>query len=297
MLDDRHYMRSEYRPPWSMTAILLVTNIAIFLLQEVLNLTVVGDRFLSWFALSVDGLQHWRIYQLLTFQFLHASLWHLFGNMLGLYFFGRAMEESLGRNGMLRLYFLSGTLGGLLQIALGFMLPDRYGSLVVGASAGVFGLVAAFAVSRPNQPITLLIFFVIPVTFAAKFILAFEAVVAIWGVLVPSGMVAHAAHLGGMLTGIAYILWFSDSSGSRWEWLRFFRRGPSGSRIITPPRRTWRSSARIGTRLGTEDLPPAEFISRKVDPILEKISAQGIHSLTEEERQILEAARSRMARR
>jgi hypothetical protein len=44
-------------------------------------------------------------------------------------------------------------------------------------------------------------------------------------------------------------------------------------------------------------LPPAEFISREVDPILEKISAQGIHSLTDRERQILEAARSRMARR
>jgi hypothetical protein len=46
-----------------------------------------------------------------------------------------------------------------------------------------------------------------------------------------------------------------------------------------------------------EELPPAEFISREVDPILEKISARGIHSLTERERQILEAARSKMARR
>jgi hypothetical protein len=47
----------------------------------------------------------------------------------------------------------------------------------------------------------------------------------------------------------------------------------------------------------TEELPPAEFISREVDPILEKISAHGIHSLTDQEREILEAARSKMARR
>jgi hypothetical protein len=46
-----------------------------------------------------------------------------------------------------------------------------------------------------------------------------------------------------------------------------------------------------------EELPPAEFMSREVDPILEKISARGIHSLTEHERKVLEAARSRMARR
>ena len=46
-----------------------------------------------------------------------------------------------------------------------------------------------------------------------------------------------------------------------------------------------------------EELAPAEFISREVDPILEKISAHGIHSLTEREREILEAARSKMARR
>jgi hypothetical protein len=56
-------------------------------------------------------------------------------------------------------------------------------------------------------------------------------------------------------------------------------------RAVRRPRRT------------PEELPPAEFISREVDPILEKISAQGIHSLTERERQILESARSKMARR
>ena len=294
MLDDRHYMRTEYRPPWTMTSILLVTNVAIFLLQQILTITIGDERFLSWFALSVHGLQEWRLYQVITFQFLHGGIWHLLGNLMGLYFFGRTMEQALGQNGMLKLYLLSGTLGGLLQIALGFMFPERYGTAVLGASAGVCGLVAAFAVSRPNQPITLLLFFVLPVTFPAKVILAFEGAVTIWGLIAPSDGIAHAAHLGGMLTGIAFILGISHASGSQWEWLQFFRRRPSGSgSIITPPRRTWRSSPRISS----DEIPSAEFISRKVDPILEKISAHGIHSLTDEERQILEAARNRMARR
>jgi hypothetical protein len=62
--------------------------------------------------------------------------------------------------------------------------------------------------------------------------------------------------------------------------------------VSAAPRRAWRNAGKP-----VEDLPPAEFISREVDPILEKISAQGIHSLTERERQILEAARNKMAKR
>lgn len=288
MLDDRHYMRSEYRPGLSMTTILLIANGICFLLQQILE-GVTHGRFLEWFALSVDGLQHWRLYQLITFQFLHANLWHLLGNLLGLYFFGRAMEEMLGSRGMLKLYLISGTVGGLVQTALGFAFPNHFGGAVLGASAGVFGLVAAFAVSRPDQPITLLLFFILPVTFPAKLILAFAAATAIWGILAPTSMIAHAAHLGGMLAGIIYIKWISGSFSRFLHLPQFLHRDRV---IITPPKRTWRSPP----RKRRDDLPPSEFMSREVDPILEKISAQGIHSLTPREREILEAARSRMAR-
>jgi len=107
-----------------------------------------------------------------------------------------------------------------------------------------------------------------------------EAALAIWGLFNPTGPIAHGAHLGGMLTGIVFMKWYwNDVTGSpRWEWPQFLRRR-SSSTIITPPRRTWRATT---ARLKTEEVPSAEFISSKVDPILEKISAKGIHSLTEE---------------
>jgi membrane associated rhomboid family serine protease len=276
-----------------MISVLLIANIACFVLQTTFQLIFGEAPFRHGFALSVDGLTHWRVYQLITFQFLHGDIWHLLMNLLGLYFFGRPVEDSLGRSGVLKLYLLSGTVGGLAQIALGFLWPDRFGGQVLGASAGVFGLIAAFAISRMNEPITLLLFFVLPVTFRAKYFLAAEAAITVWGLIMPADGIAHGAHLGGMLAG-AILMWKAqDALRSEWSWPTLFHRTQRETRIITPSKRSWRATAKPRP----DELPSAEFISSKVDPILDKISAQGIHSLTDEERQILESAHNRMTRK
>src|SRR5271169_1368789 len=114
MLDDRPYMRSPYRPARSMTTILLVALAACFLVQSLLEGLKGTGWVFDWLALSADGLKHGRVYQLLTFQFLHGGLMHLLMNMIGLYFFGRAIEQMLGSAGMLKLYLASGVVGGLL---------------------------------------------------------------------------------------------------------------------------------------------------------------------------------------
>jgi membrane associated rhomboid family serine protease len=300
MLDDRPYMRTPYRPSWSMTTILLVTLAACFLVQSLLEGLKTREWVMYWLALSAEGLAHGKIYQLLTFQFLHGSLMHLLMNMIGLYFFGRAIEEMLGSSGMLKLYLASGVVGGLLQVALAFAFPRIFGAAVVGASAGIFGLIAAFATRAPDEPITLLVFFFLPVTFKARVLLIIEGCIALAGVLGPllphpvfGGDIANGAHLGGMLTGIVWIRWGMMSRPAMNFWRPFGRRRPPRRELArTAPKRAGRSASRKA-----EEVPPAEFISREVDPILEKISAQGIHSLTERERQILEAARSKMARR
>jgi hypothetical protein len=220
--------------------------------------------------------------------------------MIGLYFFGRAVEEILGSRGMLRLYLASGVVGGMLQVALSFAFPNTFSAGVVGASAGVFGLIAAFATRAPDQPITMLVFFILPVTFKAGVLLIIEACIAVGGILgefLPNAYfhsgIAHAAHLGGMLTGIAWIRW-GRMPGSPFKFWSGFASAdkPRRESVRATPRRSAKSADRK-----VEEVPPAEFISREVDPILEKISAHGIQSLTARERQILEAARSKMARR
>jgi hypothetical protein len=147
----------------------------------------------------------------------------------------------------------------------------------------------------PEQ--VLVLFFVIPLR--AKYLLLFSALLAVFGIVFPANdtggpRIADAAHLGGMLTGVFFVryalLW-------TWRWPQFTRaRSQPPRRLVevrSPPTASW-----ARTKHPVEDeLPPEEFLSKEVDPILDKISAHGIQSLTERERRILEAAREKMAKR
>ena len=267
-------------------------NVAIYLLESVLYGfgLVEPTTIRPYLALSPHGIESGRIWQLLTFQFLHdwPWPWHLLFNCLALYFFGREVETALGRKTFLKLYLISGCLGGLLQLIIFWITKQNI--YVVGASAGVFGLIAAYATLFPERQITLLLFFFIPLTLKAKYLFWGALVLSAWGATQSHSSMAHGAHLGGLLAGMAYIRWGLQLE-SWWE-----------ARRARHPRRRQRELVRVMSSRAWQDskkeeLPPEEFISREVDPILEKISAHGIHSLTPRERQILEAARSRMGKR
>jgi hypothetical protein len=190
---------------------------------------------------------------------------------------------------------MSGVLGGGLHVMAALILGGQFILPVVGASAGIFGLIAAFATLYPERPLTMLVAFIIPIEMRAKFLLLFEALIAVFGIIVPVGCVAHAAHLGGMLLGIAYIRWFvqAEQTVLAWRRRRPAPRPPVLARANAPKPVFWRQpKPDVGA-----DLPPEEFISREVDPILDKISAQGIHSLTAQERRILELARAKMSKK
>src|SRR5215831_1504747 len=171
-LADRYYMRDAYHVP-RMTTWLIVVLIAAFVIQSLLFFY--GDFQLSdHLALSVDGLRHGKIWQILTFQFLHSCPmpWHVLFNCLGLWFFGRPVEEALGSKRFLWLYFGSGMAGGLLQALLTFVLPRHFDFPVVGASAGVCGMIAIFCSMYPMQELTTWIYF-FPIQVRARFLLMF----------------------------------------------------------------------------------------------------------------------------
>lgn len=297
MLDDRSYMREpEYERRWSATMVLLIVNAVIFFVQEIVR------HYTRWpvntyFALSLDGLKHGYVWQLLTFQFMHGGLMHLLLNSLAIYVFGRPLEAALGKISFLKLYFLSGVAGGFLQTAASWLAVTVFGShllggSVLGASAGAYGLVAAYAAMFPEQPLTLLLAFIIPVSMRAKFLLLFSALLEIFWILVPGDNVAHAAHVGGMLGSLAYVIWVVHPPNGliRWPSRRTIEPPRELVHTAVPKRSLWQRSRAEKP----DDLPTAEFISREVDPILDKISAHGIQSLTLGERRILEAARNRM---
>jgi membrane associated rhomboid family serine protease len=299
MLDDRQYMKSAspHGQRWPLTYVLMAVITACFVVQAFLARHLGFGLWMGeYLALSLEGLRRGFLWQLLTFQFLHGGLLHIICNLIVLYFFGRALEEHLGRKRFLRLYLASGVVGGLLQMLFAAMFPGAFGGAVVGASAGVFGLVAAFATLFPDRTLTLLLFFVIPVSMRARTLLWLSLALAVFGIVIPGDGIAHAAHLGGIAAGWWYIQRYV--LGRRW------RGGWAGAassarrpRILVRTASSQRAPWQRAEAAGDEELPPDEFMSREVDPILDKISAHGFQSLTEREKQILEKARARITRR
>jgi membrane associated rhomboid family serine protease len=297
--------RSSFEPRISMTVALLIINVVAFVVELTVAAQLPLGRIDDYFALSTEGMRHGYVWQLLTFQFMHAGVLHLLGNCLVIFFFGREVEQTLGRKRFLALYLSSGAVGGLLQALVGalaehFLPPGSpwivFSNPVVGASAGAMGLVAAYATLFPERSLSILVYFVIPVTMRAKFLLLFSALFTLAGIALPNFAawknVAHVAHLGGLLTGVFFI-----RDVMHWEWPKFNRvRDRAPRRLVRVPSQ---KSGLWGSDEGVveEDLSADEFLRREVDPILDKISAHGIQSLTERERRILEAARAKMAKR
>ncbi len=286
----REQPRQQFRLP-SVTVGLLVVNVAVFVLQSI-NAVYFGWPFEEYLALSRRGLQSGYVWQLFTFQFLHANSGHLLANSLGLYFLGRPVEDMLGKARLLEVYFGSSFLGGLLQALLGVAIPAYFGGPVLGASAGVCGLLAAFALLLGDR--TILLMFFLPVR--ARTLLNIALAMAVFFVLVPAEPgIAHAAHLGGLLGGMAYMHWIVRRERRLFDWRDYRARSRDRELVVTPARSPAPRKRR--EKQVEEELPPGEFISREVDPILEKISAHGIQSLTERERKILERARAKMMTR
>jgi membrane associated rhomboid family serine protease len=200
-------MRSDTRfeTRWSVTWLVIALNVAVFVMQNMVD-QLGAPQVYRDFALSLNGLKHGYAWQLLTFQFLHIPLadggvFHLLGNLFAIHIFGRALEAAMGPAGFIKLYLLSGTLGGALQMVGALFCPEPFGLAVVGASAGAFGLIAAFATLFPRR---ILHFFFLPIAVRADVLLAIGVTVTLVGLFLPWNHVAHCAHLGGILTGFLF---------------------------------------------------------------------------------------------
>ncbi len=275
---------------WSLTIVILIVNVLLFLLQH-----ADGQRseakFLEYGALSLEGLSRGFYWQFLTFQFLHGGIVHLVLNSFVLWSFGRHLEEFLGKRAFLQLYLFSGFAGAVLQILMAIISPG--GKPMVGASAGIAGLIAAFSLLSPHSTIYLMLVLPLRAKYLLPILIGIEVVCLAAGV---RDGIAHAAHLGGLLFGIAYLRWLRgwDGLANLWNRLRPRRRARPIVKVRFPKTDSgsWETDS-----AGPRNVTDGEFISKEVDPILDKIRAHGIHSLTQRERDILEKARARMEKR
>jgi len=233
----------------------------------------------------IGGAQLWR---LVGFQFLHADMTHLLFNMIALFFFGPLVEQFLGRKRYLAFYLLCGVFGALLYLCLNLLgwvwitqlgLPEMPGLLfnatgvpLIGASAGVFGVIIGGALLQPN--VKVLLFFIIPMRLATLAIglIAISVIFILFGLDNAGG---EAAHLGGAIAGWYFIKRPEQLHGL----FNFFGRVDPTSRHFAI-----KGGKKRGGR-GPDD--------RQVDRILDKISREGLQSLSKKEKRILAEASKR----
>jgi membrane associated rhomboid family serine protease len=189
---------------------LIALNLAFFAYEQWLYRVDPGRK--RWFelhhALSLEGLRLGAWWQCLSFQFLHGGWIHLAMNLLLLHSLGPVMETTLGRGRFLLLYLVSGTVGGILHVAGAWMMPDSFGGPVVGASAGLCGLLAALGAYLAEERLRVLFFLIFPMEVRAKFILLLGILTSALGAVFAVGHIAHLAHLGGFIGGLGCALVF-----------------------------------------------------------------------------------------
>ncbi len=148
---------------------------------------VITNTFLPW--------------QVVTYGFLHSGIGHFFFNMLALWMFGAPLEQRWGTR-RFSIFYLACLVGAAAAQVGVYTLMQEPG-LVVGASGAVLGLLAAFGMTFPDTKIYL--YFLFPVK--AKYFVIFYGLFDLYaGVSGSSSNVAHFAHLGGMVVGVALLL-------------------------------------------------------------------------------------------
>ena len=250
--------------------IILITSV-VYGLQVLQSLYVPYDfmtaylGLIPWFV-ATKGF----VWQIFTYMFLHGSPMHLFLNMYGIFIFGIMVEEAWGSKKFILYYLFCGTGAGISIFLLNLIMGgSAYYAPTIGASGAMFGLLLAFGVLFPNAE--LLFFFVLPIK--AKYLVIIYGGMELYFEL-SGGMssISHIGHLGGLLFGILYFLFFERN-----RWLK--------KRIRKVSEKTG-LAAGSGPALGI--IPRKDPDQEKKKEILRKLEEKGsIDALSEDEYQFV----------
>jgi membrane associated rhomboid family serine protease len=182
---------------------LIILCFAVFFIQQT------GDRFfgtqiISWLGLVpstfFEGHRYW---QLFTYSFLHSDVMHLIFNMLMLAFIGSELEGAWGRTHFLRYYFFCTSVAGVVYLILHtWVLKGAGSALMVGASAGIYGLLMAYGLIFGERVMLFMMLFPMK---AKHFVLVLGLIELMTTVYSNGGPVASGAHLAGMVAGFFYL--------------------------------------------------------------------------------------------
>ncbi len=254
------HMRMNFPKLTPVVKWLLIVNIVVFLLGYLIP--QIGGILLYWFSVWPKDLgTSLQIWRLITYQFLHGGLSHVFWNMFILFFFGPMLERLWGSRKFLTFYLVCGATGGMFYpvlVHIGWL----GAAPLIGASGSILGMLAAAAILFPNMIVYVFGIFPLRMSILA-IILAGMSILSVLRPDVSGNAGGEAAHLGGMFAGAIYVI--SE------KWRRKIK-----MKLQTT---TWERKITEHRDLQTE-----------VDRILKKVHEHGLHSLTHKEKKILKQA-------
>lgn len=285
---ERQYGQAYQKPSQfdgaPMTKALIILNVVVFVIDYFFlnsaNQRIPPLQQLGAFLLNVDKSlgEPWRF---VTYQFFHANLFHLLGNMVGLYFFGPMVERWWGSRPYLAFYLICGCLGAQVYVAASFAGILSPGGWLIGASGSLFGVLIAAARIAPNTRVMLL-FPPIPMKLRTMAI-CFLGYAIFITLINGTNAGGEACHLGGAIAG--FIL------------MRFPKSLAFLNNVHLEQKRDTSSKSRRPYKPGTppklRPRPNTPEVDREIDEILEKVHAEGIQSLTDREKQVLKNASKR----
>lgn len=276
---------------------LILANVAVFVVQTLSGMKAPGrlDPVTEYLAfvpqLAIFQFEIWRFF---TYMFLHGGMFHLLFNMFALWMFGTQIERLWGSRTFLLYYLLCG-LGGSLTYGVFNLNPDATATydIMLGASGAVYGILLAYGMTFPDAVI--LMFMIIPMK--AKYAVILFGLIELMSIP-RGGSVAHLAHLGGMVAGFVFLRVTAPSLGrtgrglsdlgGAWRRTRTKRK----IKVVTPPRGDAQGPGGQGSAKSA-DFKSSDFKSadqKEIDRILDKISREGLQSLSDEEQDILRRA-------
>jgi len=285
---------------------LLISNIAVFLLQYfVLGMlksgnTVIGDVFVKNFALFTFNSPFFKPWQVFTYMYMHGGFSHLFFNMFALWMFGMELENLWGSKTFFIFYTVCGVGAGLANILIAPLFTTIAPNVpTVGASGSIYGVLIAFGMLFPNRLIY--IYFMLPIK--AKYLVVIYILIEVFAVASQSQSgIAHFAHLGGGVVGFLYV-YFILNKGKPMQFRdqnktsnvfdnfkdMFEKKKKEDDPPYQQPKNIYDANFEDLTKSKYEDDMKRDEreIHVKIDAILDKLSANGYGSLTEEEKRVL----------
>ena len=299
-------IRDDLRTQWrtgGMLVRLILINAAVFLALLLVDLVVLlsfqnkasadvffHDQVLGWLASSYAW-KHllFRPWTVITYMFTHAGFWHLFWNIMVLWFSGRMFQDLLGEKRLLGTYLLGG-LAGLVLYALAynfapFLHGYTSGGTIIGASAAVMGVLFGIAVYRPTLQVSLIFIGPVKLIYVALVLLVLDLIGIRQGV--NSG--GHIAHLGGAFYGYLYAKQLAQGR----DWSLAFGTWVEGLLGLLQRRRGPKLKVAKGAGRRRPPRDDVDYNARKqeeqaqIDAILDKIGKSGYESLSKEEKDLL----------